>query len=89
MTGAKYGIYDLEWIIKSLEIDEANDRLYVSARGIYAVEDYLAGALLYVPAGLFSPHAAFGGKRFAVAVQTRFENFSGREICLVCRKNGV
>lgn len=41
MTGAKYGVYDLEWIIKSLEIDEENDRLYVSARGIYAVEDYL------------------------------------------------
>jgi HD superfamily phosphohydrolase len=41
MTGAKYGIFDLEWIIKSLEIDEARDRLYVSARGIYAVEDYL------------------------------------------------
>ena len=41
MTGAKYGIYDTEWIIKCLEIDEKNDRLYVSARGIYAVEDYL------------------------------------------------
>ncbi|MCU1288302.1 MAG: superfamily phosphohydrolase [Acidobacteria bacterium] len=41
MTGAKYGVYDLEWIIKSIEIDEENDRLYVSARGIYAVEDYL------------------------------------------------
>ncbi|MDQ3131062.1 MAG: HD domain-containing protein [Acidobacteriota bacterium] len=41
MTGAKYGIYDLEWIIKSLKIDEENDRLYVSARGVYAVEDYL------------------------------------------------
>ncbi len=41
MTGAKYGIYDVEWIIKSLEIDEANDRLYVSARGLYAAEDYL------------------------------------------------
>ena len=41
MTGAKYGIFDLEWIIKSLEIDEENDRLYVSARGTYAVEDYL------------------------------------------------
>ena len=41
MTGVKYGIYDLEWVIKSLEIDEANDRLYVSAPGIYAVEDYL------------------------------------------------
>lgn len=41
MTGAKYGIHDHEWIIKSLEIDEANDRLYVSAPGLYAVEDYL------------------------------------------------
>jgi uncharacterized protein len=41
MTGAKYGIFDLEWIIKSLEIDELNDCLYVSARGLHAVEDYL------------------------------------------------
>lgn len=41
MTGVKYGIYDLEWIIKSIEINEADDRLYVSARGLYAVEDYL------------------------------------------------
>ena len=41
MTGVKYGVFDLEWVIKSLEIDEANDRLYVSAPGIYAVEDYL------------------------------------------------
>lgn len=41
MTGVKYGIYDLEWIIKTLEIDTENDRLYVSARGLYAVEDYL------------------------------------------------
>jgi HD superfamily phosphohydrolase len=41
MTGVKYGIYDLEWIIRSIEIDTENDRLYVSARGLYAVEDYL------------------------------------------------
>jgi uncharacterized protein len=41
MTGVKYGVYDLEWIIKSIEINEADDQLYVSARGIYAVEDYL------------------------------------------------
>jgi len=41
MTGVKYGVFDLEWIIRSIEIDEAADRLYVSARGIYAVEDYL------------------------------------------------
>lgn len=41
MTGAKYGVFDLEWIIKSLEIDTENDHLYVSGNGIYAVEDYL------------------------------------------------
>jgi uncharacterized protein len=41
MTGVKYGVYDIEWIIKSLEINEADDQLYVSARGLYAVEDYL------------------------------------------------
>lgn len=41
MTGAKYGLYDLEWIINALQIDEANDRVYVAARGVYAVEEYL------------------------------------------------
>lgn len=41
MTGAKYGIFDLEWIIKSIEINEKDDHLYISAPGIYAVEDYL------------------------------------------------
>ena len=41
MTGAKYGIYDLEWIINALAIDETSDRIYVEARGLYAVEEYL------------------------------------------------
>lgn len=41
MTGVKYGVFDLEWIIKSFEINEADDHLYISAPGIYAVEDYL------------------------------------------------
>ena len=41
MTGAKYGIFDLEWIINALAIDEEADRVYVQARGIYAVEEYL------------------------------------------------
>ena len=41
MTGAKYGIYDLEWIINALAIDESADRIYVEARGVYAVEEYL------------------------------------------------
>ncbi len=41
MTGAKYGIYDLEWIINALAIDEEGDRIFVAARGLYAVEEYL------------------------------------------------
>jgi HD superfamily phosphohydrolase len=41
MTGAKYGIYDLEWIINALAVDLENDRIYVAARGLYAVEEYL------------------------------------------------
>ena len=41
MTGAKYGLYDLEWIINALKIDEAADRIYVTARGLHAVEEYL------------------------------------------------
>lgn len=41
MTGAKYGLYDLEWIINALQIDEDADRIYVAARGVYAVEEYL------------------------------------------------
>src|SRR6202165_3207605 len=41
MTGAKYGLYDLEWIINALQIDQEGDRIYVAARGVYAVEEYL------------------------------------------------
>lgn len=41
MTGAKYGIFDIEWIIKSLEINPDGDHLYVSTPGMSAVEDYL------------------------------------------------
>lgn len=41
MTGAKYGIYDLEWVLHALKIDEHSDRVYVEAKGLYAVEEYL------------------------------------------------
>ncbi len=41
MTGAKYGIFDLEWIINALAVDEVADRIYVTARGLYAVEEYI------------------------------------------------
>jgi uncharacterized protein len=41
MTGAKYGIYDLEWVLHALKIDERTDRVYVESKGLYAVEEYL------------------------------------------------
>jgi len=41
MTGAKYGFYDLEWIIHALEVDPVHDRVYVAAKGLFAVEEYL------------------------------------------------
>jgi HD superfamily phosphohydrolase len=41
MTGAKYGLYDLEWIINALRIDAEADRIYVAAQGVHAVEEYL------------------------------------------------
>jgi uncharacterized protein len=41
MTGAKYGMYDLEWVLYALRIDEPRDRIYVESKGLYAVEEYL------------------------------------------------
>src|SRR5204863_8148763 len=41
MTGAKYGLYDLEWIINALRVDAEADRIYVAAQGVHAVEEYL------------------------------------------------
>lgn len=41
MTGAKYGVYDLEWVLHALRIDEPCDRIYVESKGLYSVEEYL------------------------------------------------
>jgi HD superfamily phosphohydrolase len=41
MTGAKYGMYDLEWILRHLRLDADGQRVYVGHKGIYAVEEYL------------------------------------------------
>jgi HD superfamily phosphohydrolase len=41
MTGAKYGVYDLEWILHTLEVAPEQECLYVAAKGLYAVEEYL------------------------------------------------
>jgi HD superfamily phosphohydrolase len=41
MTGAKYGIYDSEWVLHALKIDDRSDRVYVESKGLYAIEEYL------------------------------------------------
>jgi HD superfamily phosphohydrolase len=41
MTGAKYGFYDLEWVLSHLRVDPAEDRVYVEREGLFAVEEYL------------------------------------------------
>jgi HD superfamily phosphohydrolase len=41
MTGAKYGNYDLEWILSHLRVDPSDHRLYVRREGVFAVEEYL------------------------------------------------
>src|SRR5947207_7747382 len=43
MTGARYGFYDLQWVLHALIIDEGEggcDRLAVDIKGISAVETY-------------------------------------------------
>jgi uncharacterized protein len=41
MTGAKYGYYDLEWILRHLDLDPEQQRIFVARKGLYAVEEYL------------------------------------------------
>jgi uncharacterized protein len=40
-TGSRYGDFDLEWLIHSLTVDRAGDRLAVTWKGVSAVEAYL------------------------------------------------
>jgi len=41
MTGARYGDFDLHWLMHALTIDQATGRMAVMAKGISAVEAYL------------------------------------------------
>ncbi len=41
MTGAKYGMYDLEWILRHLQLEGDGQRIFVGNKGLYAVEEYL------------------------------------------------
>jgi uncharacterized protein len=40
-TGSRYGDFDLEWLLHSLTVDGAGDRLAVTWKGVSAVEAYL------------------------------------------------
>src|SRR5262249_41988874 len=41
MTGVKYGVYDLEWVLHALKIDESTGHIYVESKGLHAIEEYL------------------------------------------------
>src|SRR5215470_18973199 len=41
MTGVKYGIFDLEWVLHALRIDGSTGHVYVESKGLHAVEEYL------------------------------------------------
>jgi len=41
MTGVKYGVYDLEWVLHALKIDRSTGHIYVESKGLHAVEEYL------------------------------------------------
>lgn len=41
MTGVAYGLYDLEWILETLAVDGAGDRIVVREKGHLAVVAYL------------------------------------------------
>ena len=79
MTGAKYGIYDLEWVIKSIEMDEdAGSALCLDAGNLRG-RRLSSGSILHVSPGLFSPHAALGRGRAQGAASPCSRALSARE----------
>ena len=53
-TGSRYGDFDLGWLLHALTISPGGERLAVGAKGVSAVEAYLAGAIPHVSECLFS-----------------------------------
>ncbi len=41
MTGVSYGHYDLEWLLSSLEVDPAANTLFIRAKGLHAIEEFI------------------------------------------------
>jgi uncharacterized protein len=74
MTGAKYGNYDLEWIIHSLKLDAAQ-KLYVSYKGLYAVEQYLQ-ARFYMFRQVYFHHSLRAAENMLIAIVRRMGQLS-------------
>jgi HD superfamily phosphohydrolase len=53
-------LYDLEWIINALQVDPDADRIYVTARGLHAVEEYLQARYYMFRQVYFHRSLAFG-----------------------------
>lgn len=70
MTGAKYGYYDIEWIINALQLDPAEDRLYVSYKGLYAVEEYLQ-ARYYMFRQVYFHHSLRAAENMLISILRR------------------
>lgn len=70
MTGAKYGNYDLEWIIHSLRLDPEENRLYVSYKGLYAVEEYLQ-ARFYMFRQVYFHHSLRAAENMLISILRR------------------
>jgi uncharacterized protein len=70
MTGAKYGNYDLEWIIHTLKLDPDNQQIYVSAKGLYAVEEYLQ-ARFYMFRQVYFHHSLRAAENMLISILRR------------------
>lgn len=70
MTGAKYGNYDLEWIIHSIKLDPVEKRIYVSAKGLYAVEEYLQ-ARFYMFRQVYFHHSLRASENMLISILRR------------------
>ncbi len=70
MTGAKYGNYDLEWIIHSIKLDPVEERIYVSAKGLYAVEEYLQ-ARFYMFRQVYFHHSLRASENMLISIFRR------------------
>ena len=57
MTGAKYGVFDSEWVLHTLKIDAESDRVLRRSEGSVCRRRVLASQILHVPPGLLSPNA--------------------------------